>query len=493
MTGTGFVGADTAGLQGLADVSEQYGYRVQGVGSEVARILGRRRVAMTSQERSLPGIEQALLEMADELRWRAVAIADAQSVPVGSSWYSRWFLRSRAAFAVRGVFETGRWPELDVSGQARPSNADLGAMTPAEVSLAFGSMLPAMAIALAQSSPDLVGGLNGAPPEMRYLANRLLIEAEIARLQTQIAEMQLPPAGGPPRWFDPDHRIGLFQVSSLTDAMIARFEDQIGEYRRWLQEDRQILLFDPVGDGRVVEVFGDIATASRIAVVVPGAGNQLTNFSQGEGGSRQNAADLFAAASDLGGAGVATIAWLGYDPPDGIDATLKSAARDGAASLSLFLEGLDPQSDSNLTVVAHSYGSVLAGLAAASGIEADNLVFIGSPGTTLHHADNANLRPGGRVWAALARNDPIGVAVSPPELPPVWVPPSVAPACFMFDLVDDGAEELWHGTGPTTDGFGALQITTDGSSGHSDYFEAGSLTNLARIVRGLYADVELVD
>jgi hypothetical protein len=493
VTGTGFVGADPAGLQGLADVSEQYAYRVRGVGNEVARVLGRRQVAVTSQGRSLPAIEQAVLDMADELRWRAVAIADAQSVPVGSSWCSRWFLRSRAAFAARGVFETGRRPELDVSRHPRPSDAELGAMTPAEVSLAFESMLPPVAIALAQGSPDLVGGLNGTPPEVRYLANRLLIETEIARMQTQIAEMQTQPAGGPPRWFDPDHRIGLFQVSSLTDAMIAHFENQIGEYRRWLQEDRQILLFDPVGDGRVVEVFGDLASASPIAVVVPGAGNQLTSFSQGEGGFRQNAADLFAAASDLGGAGVATIAWLGYDPPDGIDATLKSAARDGAASLGLFLQGIDPQSDSSITVVAHSYGSVLAGLAAGSGIEADNLVFIGSPGTTLDHADNANLRPGGRVWAALARNDPIGVAVSPSELPAAWVPPSVAPAWFMFDLVDDGAEELWHGTGPTTDGFGALQITTDGSSGHSDYFEAGSLTNLARIVQGLYAEVDLVD
>ena len=294
-------------------------------------------------------------------------------------------------------------------------------------------------------------------------------------------------------WFDRDQRIGLFQVSSLTDAVVDRFEDQIAEYRRWLREDRQILLFDPLGDGRIVEVFGDLDTASRVAVVVPGISNQLTNFSQGEGGFRQNAAQLYAAASDVAEAGVATIAWLGYDTPDGIDATLKGAAREGAASLELFLDGIDPQSDRNITVVAHSYGSVLAGVAAKNGIEADNLVFVGSPGTTLNHANDAKLRPGGRVWAALASNDPIGVAVSPLELPPVWVPPPVAPVWFMFDLMDDGAEELWHGTGPTADEFGALHIATDGSSGHSDYFEAGSLKNLARIVQGLYADVDLVD
>ncbi|MEA2000567.1 MAG: alpha/beta fold hydrolase [Actinomycetota bacterium] len=493
MTAAGFVGADPAGLHGLADLSEQYAFRVRTVGIEVVRALNRSNVAAagTSPGWLLAGIERDLAEMTNELRWRARAVADAQNIPVDSSWSSRWFLRARAEFAALGVFETGRCFDSYLSFPTRPSGAEFGAMTPVQVSLAFGSMAPSLATAIARSSPELVGSLDGAPPEMRYLANRLLIESEIHRLQTQIVEMKA--SRGLLGWFDPDHRIGLLQVSSLTDAVVDRLEDQIAEYRRWVREDRQILLFDPVGDGRVVEVFGDLGAASRIAVVVPGIGNQLTNFNHGEGGFRQNAAQLYAAASDVGEAEVATIAWLGYDTPDGIDAVLKDAARQGATSLRTFLEGIDPQSDRNVTVVAHSYGSVLAGLVAKSGIEADNLVFVGSPGTTLDRADDANLRPGGRVWAALASNDPIGVAVSPQELPPVWVPPPLVPVWFMFHLAEDGAEQLWHGIGPTADEFGALRITTDGSSGHSDYFEAGSLANLARITQGLYGEVGLVD
>jgi hypothetical protein len=87
--------------------------------------------------------------MAEELRWRAVAIADAQNVPVGSSWYSRWFFRSRAEFAARGVFETGRWPDPHPSSWIRPSAAVFSTMTPAEVSLAFGSLAASSASSVA--------------------------------------------------------------------------------------------------------------------------------------------------------------------------------------------------------------------------------------------------------------------------------------------------------------------------------------------------------
>jgi len=87
----------------------------------------------------------------------------------------------------------------------------------------------------------------------------------------------------------------------------------------------------------------------------------------------------------------------------------------------------------------------------------------------------------------------IANAISPRELPPLWVPPGLWPVWDEFNRWDRGAEELWHGTNPVSTGFGAIEFSTDGCSGHSEYYEAGSLENLARIVRGLYAEVELVD
>jgi pimeloyl-ACP methyl ester carboxylesterase len=283
-----------------------------------------------------------------------------------------------------------------------------------------------------------------------------------------------------------------YSSPELKRVLIGHFEQQIKEYRRWLDEGRQILLFDPAGDGRVVEVFGDLAGADHIGVVVPGMSNDVGNFSGEGGGFRENAARLHEESLDLGSQSVATVAWLGYDSPDGIGAATKDAAAGGAPALRRFVEGIDPGADRQVTVIAHSYGSVVAGLAASGGLAADDLVFVGSPGTTLDHADEAILRPEGRVWVALADDDPIGLGISPSELPPPWVPPPLLPVMFAIDLAIAGAEELWHGTNPASEEFGATRLATDGSSGHSAYFEAGSLHNLALIIQGLHDDLETV-
>ena len=127
-------------------------------------------------------------------------------------------------------------------------------------------------------------------------------------------------------------------------------------------------------------------------MVVPGMANDLAGYGENLG-LRTKVSRLCDAAAVLGG-DVATIAWLGYDTPDGADAGLPGAAVAGAGPLQRFLEGVDPESEKLITVIAHSYGSVLAGIAARGGLEVDNLVFLGSPGTTLEHASDASLRGG---------------------------------------------------------------------------------------------------
>jgi hypothetical protein len=98
------------------------------------------------------------------------------------------------------------------------------------------------------------------------------------------------------------------------------------------------------------------------------------------------------------------------------------------------------------------------------------------------------------VWAALADGDPIGVGVSARELvPPPWVPFPLIPTWIVTDMLEQGAEGLWHGTNPIADEFGAVRIGTEGSSGHSEYFEHESLLNLLRITQGLYTEVEFAE
>jgi hypothetical protein len=52
-------------------------------------------------------------------------------------------------------------------------------------------------------------------------------------------------------------------------------------YADWVADGRWFLIFDARGDGRVVEVLGDLAGADRIAVLVPGVGSTLADFDRG--------------------------------------------------------------------------------------------------------------------------------------------------------------------------------------------------------------------
>ncbi|MDJ0010529.1 alpha/beta hydrolase, partial [Gordonia alkanivorans] len=42
--------------------------------------------------------------------------------------------------------------------------------------------------------------------------------------------------------------------------------------------DAQLLAYDETGEGRIVEVFGDVATAEHIMIFVPGNDNGLGNY-----------------------------------------------------------------------------------------------------------------------------------------------------------------------------------------------------------------------
>lgn len=494
MIGQGFVGVNPIALLGLAETAEQYAARVRAVGRSAEAALRRHPDVAGETVCLFSGVAAALDGEAEELRWRATVIEEAQHPAKLPILGHHRLAADRAVFAALAPFDLEhlekayeRWREL-------PDVAEVAALSPGEVNALFAEAEPYLAEAFAHRYPQVVGALDGAPATLRYLANRVLIDRRIDATRSQIAEMKAANLESPLIWDNGWVLSGWASSPALRRELIERFRLRIDLYERWLDEDRQIILFDPSGDGRVAEVFGDVDSASHIAVVVPGMSNELGNFDAPDGGFRANAARLYAASRVLGGPEVATIAWLGYDSPDGLDAAAIGAARQGAPALARFLEGIDPGVDRQVTVVAHSYGSLVAGVAAAEQIPVDNLVFVGSPGTSLDRAADAELRPQGRVWAALADGDPIGVGVSARELvPPPWVPFPLIPTWIVTDMLEQGAEGLWHGTNPIADEFGAVRIGTEGSSGHSEYFEHESLLNLLRITQGLYTEVEFAE
>jgi hypothetical protein len=443
----------------------------------------------------LSAVARTLASDATDLARRADLVARAESLVhlsglpafvVDAAWLEGRF----ALIAPMGLVD---WDAAYRSWRDGPSAAELRRLDPAAVAAALAVSSPRAQTRLVEAYPELMGGLDGASPELRYAANRILLQRELERLRSDAQALddelaRLRAADSPDLWT---------QVrQDMARAELDDVNDKIDRYALWANENRQLLLFDPSGDGRVAEVFGDLATADHVGVIVPGITNDITNFGPpGGGGFRDGGADLAHAALRLDRS-VATIAWLGYDTPDGADAILRTAAEAGHDDLVRFVDGLVAEGDRHVTVIGHSYGSLVAGMAAGDGIAADEVVFVGSPGTSLDHAGDANLPPGGEVWSGLASWDLIGVGVSLTG-DNVFESSLSIPGRYLWDVVTTGdvaVEDLWHGTNPAHESFGAVEFTTDGATGHSQYFDPGteSLDNLARIVAGLTPQVTIL-
>lgn len=236
----------------------------------------------------------------------------------------------------------------------------------------------------------------------------------------------------------------------------------------------RLLAYQPRGQGRIVEVMGDLATARRVAVLVPGMGWGLrrvlaernTNPDGPVMGAVALARQMRHAAPRVPSA---VIMWLGYHPPGGIDVDVMRSTRAaaGAGRLVRFLRGLPGRA--RVTLVCHSYGAVVCGRAAPRlPRRVHDLVALAAPGMDVR--STAGLHTTARVWSGRAADDPIRYT------------PFVRVAGFG------------HGTDPTAARFGATVMRTGGAHGHSHYFNPGteSLANVARVAVGHPAEVTRV-
>ncbi|MFE0648074.1 alpha/beta hydrolase [Streptomyces sp. NPDC059534] len=284
---------------------------------------------------------------------------------------------------------TGAWR---AAGLPDPERMDA-----AEVARYFASLSPVRQRELARIHPTVVGNLDGAPLELRYAAN------------------------------------GRFGKGEFDGA--------------------RVLARDPRGRGQVTLVYGDLATAEHVAVIVPG--------SDVDAGHVRPLADMATALRRATGGRTAVVAWVGYTTPVGVglDAATGRLAEAGADRLTRFTDGLAAVGAAEPSVFCHSYGSVVCGLAARD-LKAKDLVVFGSPGMRAENV--AGLGTSARVWAAKDPTDWID------RIPNVQV------------------AGLGHGTDPTDPEFGARRIPADDATGHGGYFApgTGSLRAFAAIAEG---------
>ena len=224
---------------------------------------------------------------------------------------------------------------------------------------------------------------------------------------------------------------------------------------------QHVLFFDAEGQGVAAMVIGNLATATRVAILVPGSDTTLaTFFSRGSSSPGGGAFALAAEAHRLDpGSRLAIIAWLGYPAPAMLSPAVMTSgdAGQGAQALRPLVTAL-ARHGNQVALLCHSYGSVVCGLAAPH-LQVTDIAVFGSPG--MDASSVASLDTKARVWAGLESDDPI----------------RFVPHVELFGL--------GFGADPMSAGFGA-RIFATGTGGHSGYLDPGSISlrNLAWIALG---------
>ncbi|WCE02159.1 alpha/beta hydrolase [Streptomyces sp. HUAS 31] len=298
------------------------------------------------------------------------------------------------------------------------------------------------------------------------------------------AEIPAPP----PAVLSPVTAATLEQTYEANRANAAEASRMAAEYgdreraeadREMADPSRRFLSFDGRGFGLATEVFGDLAHADRIAVLVPGSDTSIDTYDRFRDTARALHQRLTREAPQ--GTRTAVVAWLGYQTPGTVSTTVTTTARaeEAAPELRDFIRQLraltadqgngaagegsrTPGQRPRISLLCHSYGSVVCGRA-APGLDVDDIALIGSPGTGVDTA--AALRTRARVWAGRGGDDWVA------EVPHV--------------RIDVLGTTVGFGTDPMSPSFGA-RVFAAGDGGHSDYFRPGSpsLANLTRIVLG---------
>ncbi|MEU9452943.1 alpha/beta hydrolase [Streptomyces sp. NPDC048277] len=237
---------------------------------------------------------------------------------------------------------------------------------------------------------------------------------------------------------------------------------------------RHLLRFDARGTGQATEVLGDLAQATRVAVLVPGSDTTLDTYAR----FHTAAESLYRRLThDQPRTPTAVIAWLGYKTPATISTTVLTPGRadQAAPHLAELIRELrtltaPAPGPAAISLLCHSYGTVVCARTAPAltGLGVTDIALVGSPGTGA--ATAAALHTSARVWAARGAGDWIA------EVPHI--------DADLFGTT------VGFGTDPVSPPFGA-RVFAAGPGGHSDYFTPGSvsLANLARIVLGETTEV----
>ena len=344
--------------------------------------------------------------------------------------------------------------------------------------------------AFAHANALAVGNTNGMPLAMRDIANRKLAVDYMNELSSKKVAGRLSE--------DENRTLEMLQ------KVVGDNADSDSDLRFG---SAQVLVFNKDGDGRMAISLGAPDTSSNVSVMVPGISNELSDMMRMINDAK---------ALKDGSPDTAVVVWLGYDTPPAFNDVSRGAdipnigsesrAIEGAAELRLFVNGgLDLGADQRVTLIGHSYGTIVAMRAAADGglPLVDNIVVMGSPGSEAFNSlEDLHLGEGQEFYTMCADGDPVGGGFSG-TAGLVGIEEIGVVAGEVGGGVAGGVGvSMTHGfRRPQDFGFGGTRLETDqwgtasvDATGHSQYYgkynennqqvTTGALANLRAVTTG---------
>ncbi|MBL1079289.1 hypothetical protein JK358_33275 [Nocardia sp. 2] len=368
----------------------------------------------------------------------------------------------------------------------------LAGMTPDERAAYLASMSPEDVRQLVIANPGQLGNMNGVPFDTRIAANEINIQNALYEEQhkpnpdqSRVSQLQamLSPVPNPTTTNEREQK---------PDSSVSPVDDMV---------DRKFVMFDPNGNGRMIEMIGEMTPGvSGVGVYVPGTTTNLNGS-----GTNHNAA--WNIASQTGGP---MFLYMEGDFPQSLTSISDGApspiwAAEMAPKLVDFGQEVDREvalhaPGTPVSYVGHSYGGSIVGTAEQLGLRADRVLYSSSAGTGIYEMPWNNANPDVQRFSQTAPADLIGISQSYPReglnLPgignsipgnphagmPLGGDPDEIPGVTRLDTGYYGREAADAGLTP-----GEVVFGTDG---HGKYWDDPSSTAFGNIV-GVIAGTEV--
>lgn len=372
---------------------------------------------------------------------------------------------------------------------------------------------------LCDTYPELIGNADGVEAWARDRANRLRLPKLKQAAQNEVNEINSELKKGtdsPARYVELQERLTKAQARldaykkieekltdwgpidpNVKDGTQVGFSSTYGKQRPGYLS----LLTLQEENGRVLAAVaqGDVDHAKNVATVVPGIGTTVEKSLESELTRGANLRNAAAAEGNIDTKDVAVVSWLGYEAPpapskdlgEDLKIVTMDLAEKGSDKLAGFLTGVNASriygaGDANMTLLGHSYGSVVSGRATtkiADGV-VDNEILFGSPGMGTYDPSEIHVPEGRRFvsgvpkgdWVQGASDDRWAYYLGLGVLNPLLIPLEI-PAEIHAEL--SGVGQL--GMDPMNHDSTFIPISSDatGSYAYADgLFDAGSKTVL---------------